>query len=108
MVFFPSNILSSWILTGYRGRLVQDRTTKSPKLNCRNWECGVVVPVLPEDEDATFQSKGKGKAPEEGDIDAESPTSLGIFKDTIPVPMVLPGRKYADGGLKPWYFMESF
>ncbi|KAL4941455.1 hypothetical protein BDV06DRAFT_194538 [Aspergillus oleicola] len=30
------------------GRLVTDRTTKRPKLNCRNWECGVVVPVIRE------------------------------------------------------------
>ncbi|PWY82965.1 phospholipase D/nuclease [Aspergillus heteromorphus CBS 117.55] len=28
------------------GRIIQDRKTKTPKLNCRNWECGVIVPVI--------------------------------------------------------------
>lgn len=29
-----------------RGKLILDRTTKAPKLNLRNWECGVLVPVF--------------------------------------------------------------
>ncbi|KAJ2893981.1 phospholipase D/nuclease [Zalerion maritima] len=31
---------------GFRGRLTMDAKSKTPKLSCRNWECGVVVPVL--------------------------------------------------------------
>lgn len=32
---------------------------------------------------------------------------LYIFHGTVPVPMMVPGRKYeADNELQPWYFME--
>jgi hypothetical protein len=30
----------------------------------------------------------------------------GIFGDTVPVPMQVPGRSY-DPDLKPWYYMET-
>ncbi|KAL2871322.1 uncharacterized protein BJX67DRAFT_341980 [Aspergillus lucknowensis] len=96
------------------GRLVHDRTTKQPKLNCRNWECGVVVPVIeqkvrPEASvgsaekgalDKTKTHKGMG-----GRKIEENAHLLDIFKGTVPVPMRLPGPRY-DGSRQPWYFME--
>ncbi|KAL4872052.1 hypothetical protein BDV12DRAFT_162942 [Aspergillus spectabilis] len=95
------------------GRLVSDRLTKQPKLNCRNWECGVVVPILKDSEHETQDNgddidgieKGKGKS--EGKEEDE--TLLDIFKGKVPVPMQVPGRRYEEFGgasRKPWYFME--
>ncbi|KAL2828233.1 tyrosyl-DNA phosphodiesterase [Aspergillus cavernicola] len=104
------------------GRLVNDRATKQPKLNCRNWECGVVIPVIKEteprnepepkkedtDSGSNFETvTGKGKGNEKGKEVKEDTCLLDIFKDTVPIPMRLPGPKYeASQDLKPWYFME--
>ncbi|RDL35212.1 uncharacterized protein BP5553_07143 [Venustampulla echinocandica] len=74
------------------GRLVKDKSTKEPKLNCRNWECGVIVPVLAGD------SKVKNKEQDQG------PPGMEVFKDHVPVPMVAPGEEYA--GRRPWYHNE--
>ncbi|KAL3480693.1 tyrosyl-DNA phosphodiesterase-domain-containing protein [Aspergillus californicus] len=106
------------------GRLVHDRTTKQPKLNCRNWECGVVIPILknsPEDfgpkhEDIDSDSDlinplsvsgmEKGKKVARGEVKEDA--HLDIFRNTVPVPMHLPGKKYEGArDLKPWYFMEA-
>ncbi|KAL4803330.1 tyrosyl-DNA phosphodiesterase-domain-containing protein [Aspergillus unguis] len=100
------------------GRLVYDRSTKKPKLNCRNWECGVVVPVLKEkssdsisesgseteDEVEKQARKDKAKGAKRlGDFKEECENSLDIFKGVIPVPMRLPGQKIGGGARKPWY-----
>jgi hypothetical protein len=80
------------------GRLVQDRTTKQPKLNCRNWECGVLVPILDKDDSSdkvSDNSSGRGTT--------ESADMLDVFRDTVPVPMTVPGQRYG-AGLKPWFF----
>lgn len=94
-----------------RGRLVQDRTTKSPKLNCRNWECGVVIPVLESPSSSSEDrpdDKGKTPTPTTNLTgQQESRTALDIFRGTIPVPMVIPGRKYEGSELRPWYFLEG-
>jgi len=67
---------------------------KPPKLNCRNWECGVIVPVS-ESEKKPAENK-------------ESSGMLDVFRGTVPVPMSVPGKKYeGDDRLKPWYFMEG-
>lgn len=56
------------------------------KLTCRNWECGVVVPV----------PVGKGK------------TGLDIFESVLPLPMVYPGASYEENSdLEPWFFGED-
>ncbi|GFF59823.1 hypothetical protein IFM62136_04329 [Aspergillus lentulus] len=80
------------------GRLVQDKTTKQPKLNCRNWECGVLVPILDKDSSSdkvSDSTSGKGAN--------ESADMLDVFRDTVPVPMTVPGQRYGPG-LKPWFF----
>ncbi|KAL3448542.1 tyrosyl-DNA phosphodiesterase-domain-containing protein [Aspergillus insuetus] len=94
------------------GRLVQDRSTKQPKLNCRNWECGVIVPVIKQkptttnaerttnnSEEGFSRKQGKGSKVE------ENTSLLDIFAGTVPVPMRVPGPRF-DGSRKPWYFME--
>lgn len=69
-----------------RGRLVKDRVSGEPKLNCRNWECGVLIPV-------------EGEAVKSG---------LEAFKKRIPVPMVVPGEAYGKANSKrPWLFLET-
>ncbi|KAJ2990984.1 hypothetical protein NUW58_g2693 [Xylaria curta] len=68
------------------GRLVKDRVTKQPKLNCRNWECGVLIPM--ENEVAEF--------------------GLAAFEERIPVPMVVPTDEYGKTNSKrPWLFLEA-
>lgn len=54
------------------------------KLTCRNWECGVVLPV------PVHEGKAAG---------------LDVFESVLPVPMVYPGRSYeGNGDLEPWFF----
>ena len=54
------------------------------KLTCRNWECGVVLPVPVQE----------GKA-----------AGLDVFESVLPVPMVYPGRSYeGNSDLEPWFF----
>ena len=65
------------------GKLIKDRTTKSPKLNCRNWECGVIVPANP-------ANNGQG---------------MKAFEGVVPVPFQYPGERYE--GRQPWYFTEQ-
>lgn len=77
-----------------RGRIVHDRTRKEPKLNCRNWECGVVVPVVCEDESPS-RTASSNRPEEEKDITE-------IFGTTVPVPMRVPAPPLGTG-LKPWY-----
>ncbi|KAI1478707.1 phospholipase D/nuclease [Daldinia eschscholtzii] len=73
------------------GRLVKERGTGNPKLTCRNWECGVIVPILPRD------------LAEDG----SRPSSVSDFYDTIPVPMSIPGEAYGDiKSRRPWLFLE--
>jgi hypothetical protein len=71
-----------------RGRLVKDRSSKGPKLNCRNWECGVVIPVS--------EPSVAGRIVSTEDME--------IFEGHVPVPMQLPGGHYEEK--VPWFFME--
>ncbi len=74
------------------GKLVKDKTTKRPKLTCRNWECGVLIPIQKTDVQT----------------EAASPTSvcsMEVFRPQVPVPMQYPGEAY--GTRKPWYFTEQ-
>ncbi|TVY28988.1 Tyrosyl-DNA phosphodiesterase [Lachnellula hyalina] len=73
------------------GRLVKDRTTKEAKLNLRNWECGVIFPVA----GAETQDQARG----------QGPPGMEVFKDKIPVPMIVPGEEYS--GRKPWFYTEQ-
>ncbi|KAI0121811.1 phospholipase D/nuclease [Daldinia grandis] len=74
------------------GRLVKERGSSNPKLTCRNWECGVIVPILPRD-------------PSE---DGSRPSNVSDFNGTIPVPMNVPGEAYGDiKSKRPWLFLEN-
>ncbi|KAK4223704.1 hypothetical protein QBC38DRAFT_459054 [Podospora fimiseda] len=74
------------------GRLVNDRSVKGPKLTCRNWECGILIPVDP------------GTAGEDAQRSKEPPVT--IFNNQVPVPMEVPGTQFAadaKGKKAPWF-----
>lgn len=73
-----------------RGRLVQDKSTKKPKLNCRNWECGVIIPV-PAKSNTSSRMR---------DMDDHQDANLGAFGHLVPVPMRYPSDSVE--GMKPW------
>ncbi|KAI9741951.1 MAG: hypothetical protein M1834_000340 [Cirrosporium novae-zelandiae] len=78
------------------GKLVKDRTTKGPKLNLRNWECGVLIPVL---------EKGEGNEKDLGlRTGGHNALSLEVFSGSVPVPMIIPAADY--DGRRPWFYAE--
>lgn len=82
-------------LTSYaRGRLVKDRASKELKLNCRNWECGILFPVPP-----TLRSY----TPTQGSSNHRK-MGMDVFEGHVPVPM-LAGQEY--GGRRPWFYLEE-
>ncbi|KAL4759960.1 uncharacterized protein BDW70DRAFT_169135 [Aspergillus foveolatus] len=103
------------------GRLVYDRTRKQPKLNCRNWECGVVIPVVHgkskndinastgNTEEAKSQAGGQPGTSRvaQGKGKEENGCLLDIFRGTVPVPMRLPGQRYeGQRARQPWYYSK--
>ncbi|KAL7912324.1 phospholipase D/nuclease [Trichoderma velutinum] len=70
-----------------RGRLSRDNSTGGIKMNCRNWECGVIIPVP--------ESKTVDKTPASAD--------MAMFAGTVPVPMQVPGPAYASND-QPWLY----
>lgn len=79
------------------GKLVMDRKAKKPKLNCRNWECGVIVPLQCSPLSPSSEQSNKKPTDEAG---------LNIFDASVPVPIQYPGAEY--GGKEPWFSSEGF
>ncbi|KAL8722056.1 MAG: hypothetical protein Q9225_001378 [Loekoesia sp. 1 TL-2023] len=77
------------------GKLVKDRKEKRPKLNCRNWECGVVVPLRR----TTTMMSSTNSTTKPGDGEG-----LHVFEGLISVPMECPGKKYE--GKQPWFYSD--
>jgi hypothetical protein len=75
---------------------VKDNTTKTPKINIRNWECGVVIPVpssmLPADRQIDHEALADGPG-------------MSVFDGILPIPMVAPGEEYK--GRRPWFYSEQ-
>ena len=74
------------------GKLVTEKTTKLPKLNCRNWECGVIVPATYKERSSTT-----GLIP-----DARN---LSSYEWRVPVPMRYPGEDLENR--RPWFSSEQ-
>ncbi|KAI2639529.1 phospholipase D/nuclease [Hypomontagnella submonticulosa] len=75
------------------GRLTKERGTGNPKLTCRNWECGVIIPIM-------HQASSENGS--------QSSPGLSDFNDTIPVPIKVPGDAYGTTKSKrPWLFLEN-
>jgi len=88
--------------------LVQDRKAQAPKLNCRNWECGVVVPVrggdVRDSPGGGEEVEGWGQEEKKGKGKGEEREGMGVFEPRVPVPMRVPGEEY--GGRRPWFCYE--
>ncbi|KAL8967224.1 MAG: hypothetical protein Q9197_005542, partial [Variospora fuerteventurae] len=114
--------------SAWGNKLVKDRASKLPKLNCRNWECGVVVPLRPRAGGTTTTSTSSSssstkisakkqpnvekneevtaKENEEEEEGAET-RRLGLFEPVLPVPMEVPGERFETGRREPWFFMDG-
>lgn len=70
-------------------------------MSCRNWECGVIVPVVSkiDGKDQGSSRVGDGSRPAREDMDG-----MDVFRGVVPVPMKHPGR--AMDGREPWFFSE--
>ncbi|KAK2811797.1 hypothetical protein FQN50_001835 [Emmonsiellopsis sp. PD_5] len=109
------------------GRLVLDRKSSRPRLNCRNWECGVVLPIRLGDRVTHPQDFPDVDGDESGSVDTavtddahdgwdlkenDHGGKLGmVFEPMVPVPMTVPGAVYEAGegeGGRPWFYMEDY
>ncbi|KAF2773166.1 phospholipase D/nuclease [Teratosphaeria nubilosa] len=73
------------------GKLVHDRKEKAWKINCRNWECGVLLPVPRETLEA---------ASRDGEV-----VGMEAFEGVVPRPFEYPSTPFGDR--EPWYFQEQ-
>ncbi|KAI7263357.1 phospholipase D/nuclease [Hortaea werneckii] len=120
------------------GNLTVDRKSQKGKgggwkMNCRNWECGVLLPVPPQnlaravgekeeegsgiqvkkevDPDETDSEPESSLTPhpcrgsgKEKDVDQEQLVGMEVFNGLVDLPFVFPAPEY--GGREPWYFQE--
>ena len=105
------------------GKLVFDNKQKSWKINCRNWECGVLLPVSTEKIAEHSKASAKpikkekiGDEDSETESEDEAPVTNGaspkseligmeVFEGLVQPPFEMPGRKY--DVRQPWYFQEN-
>ncbi|KAK6434726.1 hypothetical protein LTR95_009087 [Oleoguttula sp. CCFEE 5521] len=73
------------------GKLVYDKKAKEWKVTCRNWECGVLIPVLTGKEANTQRQDGLA--------------DMSVFDGVVKPPFMIPGVEY--DGREPWYFQEE-
>ncbi|KAL9131998.1 MAG: hypothetical protein Q9217_000208 [Psora testacea] len=94
--------------SAWGNKLVTDKVTKLPKLNCRNWECGVLISAGPGvhcvEYKPIFPPESRASSVQTSNRSA-SGGGLQVFKGVIPVPMHYPGEEYGDR--KPWYFQGN-
>lgn len=102
------------------GKLVYDKKEKAWKISCRNWECGVLLPVPEEKLGPQQGATGpiKQEADEDSETESEDESSgkdvprevddivgIDVFDDVVQPPFEIPGARY--GGKQPWFFLES-
>ncbi|KAF9245169.1 hypothetical protein DTO012A7_8824 [Penicillium roqueforti] len=80
------------------GRIVKDTKTKQLKISCRNWECGVIVPIINEK-----KTGEKDKGPETHGTAPSASLPVEIFTDTVPVPIKVPAVPLSEHR-KPFFF----
>ncbi|KAK8035676.1 tyrosyl-DNA phosphodiesterase domain-containing protein [Apiospora rasikravindrae] len=78
------------------GRLTSDKKTGKPKLSCRNWECGVVIPAAEQGVESIPANK-------------TSSFDLSVFLGSIPVPIVAIGDDNYGRTMskRPWLFLGN-
>lgn len=76
------------------GTLSRDKNTKTLKVNCRNNECGVIIPI--------FRGGASEQVGQE-DKNAEEDGLPGyeVFARKMEIPFEIPGERY--GNKKPWF-----
>lgn len=89
------------------GKLVFDKKDKAWRINCRNWECGVLLPVANETPVST--AAGDGGALAARDVGGSKFTEhdllpMTVFDGIVKPPFIVPGSEF--GGKEPWYFQE--
>lgn len=95
------------------GKLAFDKKLKAWKLNCRNWECGVLLPVKPmtgnrkprkqyNADDSETESEDDTDA--DDTIDPDKMVEMDVFDAIVRPPFRMPGATYGDR--EPWYFNE--
>jgi hypothetical protein len=106
------------------GKISWDAKKKAWKIGCRNWECGVILPVSAkrieqaqervdvkkEDDSATESESSETEDEDEAEVQRgqkvpEQPLGMEVFDEIVEPPFEMPGDKY--NGRAPWYFMES-
>ena len=105
-VIYVTNTAQPWAYIGSAncsesawGSLSKDRSLKVPKLNCRNWECGVLIPARHLDaENYGEQEKLVGDSKFSASVET-------AFDRIFPVPMLFPGAEYRSK--EPWYYSED-
>lgn len=78
--------------------MVKDSSTGKPKMSCRNWECGVVIPLAPGGSD---NDQGKAAV-----STATGPTLASRFENgpvPVPVPMQVPAEPLGTDQ-QPWFY----
>jgi hypothetical protein len=105
------------------GKLIYDKKAKAWKINCRNWECGVLLPV-PADELAQHRDRtaddtvkrenvpgddSETESEDEGEATKSTPPAadvvgMEVFDNLVRPPFTMPGQTY--DGREPWYFQE--
>ena len=106
------------------GKLVYDKKEKAWKVVCRNWECGVLLPVpiekLPAPNGTTLHSVQKERIEgEDSETESEDESKsvaqtkqredivgIEVFEDLVQPPFEIPGARYG-GQQEPWYFLEA-
>ncbi|KAM3422751.1 hypothetical protein BST61_g235 [Cercospora zeina] len=97
------------------GQLPAERTEN--KITCRNWECGVILPIPQALLDANGQEEIGKVRDANGDSDTESEQEedsesvqaalvpMAAFNNVLDLPFRVPGDSY--GNREPWYFEEQ-
>lgn len=84
---------------------MKDPVTKQPKMNCRNWECGVVIPVTVDAAKKVVSEKSANSQKVGVPSGEVNVPGMDVFDGSVPVPMVVPGEHY--GARRPWFYKEQ-
>jgi hypothetical protein len=85
------------------GKIVRDAKRKENKLVCRNWECGVLVPVA-----SSAKSDGKDASAASATAAAAGQKGKSLkerFRGCLDVPFEIPAPTYGDRD--PWFFKKG-
>jgi hypothetical protein len=101
-IILGHSISIAWVYVGSHnfseaawGKVSKDRQRNEYKMVCRNWECGVLMPVKRK----TTQAKGDGIGPERDDDEMSKLSRL--FRPVLDIPFIISGQPSRND---PWFF----